>query len=74
MRNTLKLLGDLDSAAQSSETAIEIKPNFPEAHNNLGVKEQESGALDGAIACSREAIRYRPNYAHAHNNIGAIKY
>ena len=46
---TLKELGQLDAAVKSYEKAIAIKPDFAEAHNNLGNVFNELGQLDAAI-------------------------
>ena len=49
---------------------VELKPDFAEAHNNLGNALQEPGKLDEAIACYRRALELKPDYAEAHNNLG----
>ena len=42
--------GRFDELIDLLNKAIEIKPNYPEAHNNLGVALQEQGDLTAAIA------------------------
>ena len=50
--------------------ALRLKPDYAEAHNNLGIALQEQGQLAAAVAQYQEAIRLKPDYAEAHNNLG----
>jgi tetratricopeptide (TPR) repeat protein len=52
--------------------AIEIKPDFAEAHNNLGNILKNLGKIDAAEASYRRAIELKPDFAEAHNNIGNL--
>jgi hypothetical protein len=52
--------------------ALRLRPDYAEAHNNLGNVLQQQGELDEAVACHREAIRLKPNYAEAYNNLGVV--
>lgn len=54
------------------ETAIQIRPEYAEAHNHLGLVYTQTGNDEKAIAAYREAIRQQPGYADAHANLGAI--
>ncbi len=54
------------------EAAVRLRPDYAEAHNNLGLVYTQTGNDRQAIAAFREAIRQRPNYADAHANLGAI--
>jgi tetratricopeptide (TPR) repeat protein len=47
-----------------------LKPDYAEAHSNLGVTLHELGRLDEAEASCRQAIALKPDYALAHNNLG----
>jgi tetratricopeptide (TPR) repeat protein len=60
-----------DTAAEF-EAAIRMRPEFAEAHNNLGLVYTQAGDDEKAIGAFREAIRQRPDYADAHANLGAI--
>jgi predicted O-linked N-acetylglucosamine transferase (SPINDLY family) len=51
---------------------VQLKPDYAEAHNNLGNVFQQQGKLDEALACYRQALHLRPNYAKAHNNLGNV--
>ena len=48
MGNILQELGRLVEAEKSFRQAIELKPDFTEAHSNLGITLQELGKLDEA--------------------------
>ena len=50
--------------------ALELKPDYAEAHNNLGVALKDQGKLDEAVACYRRALELKPDYAEAHYNLG----
>ena len=50
--------------------ALALKPDYAEAHNNLGGALSAQGNLDEAVACYRRALALKPDYAEAHNNLG----
>jgi tetratricopeptide (TPR) repeat protein len=52
--------------------AIQIDPNYAEAHNNLGVMRYFNGEFDAAIKAFQDAIRLNPKYPEAHNNLGYL--
>jgi tetratricopeptide (TPR) repeat protein len=60
----------LDEAAAHLTEALRGKPDFPEAHNALGIDYLAQGKLDQATAEFFEAVRLKPDYASAHNNLG----
>jgi len=68
--NTLRGLGQLNTAVASYHRALEIKPDLAEAHNNLGITLQDLGQLDLAIESYRRALKIKPDYAEAHYNLG----
>jgi hypothetical protein len=47
-----------------------LKPDFAEAHNNLGNTLKELGRLDEAEASYTQAIALKPDFAEAHSNLG----
>ncbi len=65
-------MGRLDDAAKSYREAIRLKPDYTDAHNNLGNVMQALGRLDEAMAEYRMAIAADPNCAGAHNNLGIV--
>jgi tetratricopeptide (TPR) repeat protein len=62
----LSALGKLEEAIAEYRIAIELKPDYAEAHCDLGHALSASGDKHGAIAAYREAIRVRPDFAGAH--------
>ena len=41
--------------------ALELQPDFAEAHNNLGNALKDQGRLDEALACHRRALELKPD-------------
>ena len=62
--------GQIDEAIRQYQEAIRLKPDYAEAHNNLGVALGGKGQMDEAIRQFQEAIRLKPDYAEAHYNLG----
>ena len=56
----------------SYRKAIEINPNFANAHYNLGNILKDIGNLKDAELSYRKAIEINPNFANAHYNLGNI--
>ena len=54
----------------SYRKAIVLKPDFAEAHYNLGNLLQELRRFEEAEASYRKAISFKQNFALAHNNLG----
>ena len=65
----MKDQGKLDEAVACYRRALELKPDFAEAHSNLGNALKDQGKLDEAIACYRRALELKPDYAEAHSNL-----
>ena len=65
-----KELEELEGAAKMFEIALNLSPNYAEAHYNLGVVLKELDQESQAIECYRKAISINPNYPDAHNNLG----
>ena len=63
-------LGRLDEAEASLRQAIALKPDFAEAHYNLGNTLKMLGRLDEAETNYRKAIALKPDFAEALNNFG----
>jgi tetratricopeptide (TPR) repeat protein len=55
----------------SFQEAVRLRPDYAQAHNNIGLVLAQSDEDEKAIAEFREAIRLRPDYADAHANLGA---
>ncbi|HEX6813100.1 MAG TPA: tetratricopeptide repeat protein [Planctomycetota bacterium] len=60
----------LDRAISNNREAIWLKPDFVDAHCNLGIALRAKGDTDGAIASAREAIRLKPDFAEGHGILG----
>jgi uncharacterized protein (TIGR02466 family) len=63
-------LNRLDEAASTYQQAIKIKPNFFEAHGNLGTILQRQGKLDDAIKSYQAGLKINPQDARGHFNFG----
>ena len=48
------------------QEALRLKPDYAEAHNNLGIALKDQGQLTEAMAQYQEAIRLKPDYVDAH--------
>jgi tetratricopeptide (TPR) repeat protein len=60
----------LPQARAELELALRLKPDYAEAHVNLGdALERTPGRLNDAIAQYEEALRLRPDVAEARNNL-----
>src|SRR5205823_6910073 len=62
--------GAADEAIELARTALQLKPDYPEAHNNLALVLGSRGQVDEAISHYRRALELHPTYAEAHNNLG----
>jgi cytochrome c-type biogenesis protein CcmH/NrfG len=62
--------GRFDSALGSIARAIELRPETPYYHSNLGNVLQQLKRFDDAELCYRQALRLDPQLAEAHNNLG----
>ena len=60
-----------DDVLAAFRAAIRIRPDYAEAHNNLGLVLIQSGKDEEGIAALREAVRLAPAYAEARTNLGA---
>ena len=75
--NTLTCLGTLNLQQGHQEAGIrligkslELHPDQPHAHNNLGNAFRDLNRLDEALASYDRALALRPDYAEAYNNRG----
>ena len=63
--------GDLAGAAAHYQRALTIRPQAPQALNNLGNLLVGAGSKDQGIALLREAVRQWPGYPAALSNLGS---
>jgi tetratricopeptide (TPR) repeat protein len=65
------LAGRIKEAAVLYRRAIALKPDYLEAHNNLGVALASMGKIDEAMARYRGVLSLDPDYADALGNLAA---
>ena len=69
--NALIEEGKLPEAIEECRRALQISPEYPEAHNTLGNIHAKQEKYDEAIADYRAAVRADPNYPDAHNGLSS---
>jgi predicted O-linked N-acetylglucosamine transferase (SPINDLY family) len=65
-----KDLGQLEAAVTYYKRALKIKPDYIDAHNNLGNALVELGQLDAAVDHFEQALKIKPDCAEVYNNLG----
>jgi len=70
MGNTFRLLGQSTRALPCYRNTVSLKPDFAEAHNNLGAALQDLGKPVDALTAHKRATALKPDYAEAHSNCG----
>ncbi len=65
------LAGRVKEATVLYRRAIALKPDYPEAHNNLGVALAGMGKIDEAMARYRRVLALNPDHADALGNLAA---
>jgi tetratricopeptide (TPR) repeat protein len=73
--NALADQGKLSDAIEQYKQALQIKPDYAEPYNYLGVAHWNialagQGKLDVAVENFERALQIKPDYAEAHNNLG----
>ena len=68
----LQDIGKLKEAEIYTRKAIELNPDFVDAHSNLGTILKKLGNLKGAELSTRKAIELNPELAQVHSNLGTI--
>lgn len=72
LATALVLDGQLDEAFDECQRALQIRPDYAEAHNTIGMIRNRQGRFDEAIACYREAARYAPSYPEAFHGLADV--
>ena len=54
------------------QKALQIRPDYAEAHNNLANALLQKGKVDEAMVHYQKALQINPDYAEAHNNLGYV--
>ena len=65
--------GRLDAAIAELQIALELRPDYPEAWNNLGVALKQQGKLQAAIKAYSRATRLKPAWPEALFNLGVVR-
>ncbi len=68
----LEVHRDYDAAIAEYAKVVRLKPEFPEAHNNLGVAWQKKGDFQKAVESFNRALEIRPDYTEALSNRGWV--
>ena len=68
----LEIRGNIDGAIQQYTKVVELKPDSPQAHVNLGVAYKNQGALDKALESYNRALGQRADYVEALSNRGWV--
>src|SRR6185295_14888171 len=67
--------GDSDGAISAYRQALQLRPDYAEAHNNLGVLRGSQNGKQGLLEMLKElqqALRARPRFALASYNLGVV--
>lgn len=62
--------GKIEEAEKSYKKVIELKPDLPEVHYNLGIALRNLGRLDEAEKSYKKAIELKPSFPEAYYNLG----
>src|SRR5687767_360254 len=66
--------GDFERAAEAYRRAIEIEPQFAEAHANLGAVLSRLGRYEEAVLSGERALAINPRLTGARLNLGLAHY
>ena len=66
-------LGRVPEAMAHWEQALRLKPDFAEAHYNLGVALEEAGRAQEAIGHYEQALRIKPDFAEAQKELARLR-
>jgi Tfp pilus assembly protein PilF len=68
----LEVRRDYAAAVEQYARVVQLRPDFPEAHNNLGVAFRKHGDLGKAIESLDRALELRGDYSEAWSNRGWV--
>jgi Flp pilus assembly protein TadD len=63
---------DTDRAYQYLQKALQFRPAYPEALNNLGILYLRTGRRDEAVAKFEECIRVAPGFDQSYLNLARV--
>jgi Flp pilus assembly protein TadD len=64
--------GDTDRARTHLQKALQLRPEYPDALNNLGVLYLRVGNVSEALAAFRECIRISPGFDQPYLNLARL--
>jgi tetratricopeptide (TPR) repeat protein len=64
--------GDFEAAIKEYTKVVELRPDSPEAYNNLGVAQKRKGDLTSAADSFSKALKLKPDYTAAISNRGWV--
>jgi Flp pilus assembly protein TadD len=64
--------GDLEAAEERLVQALELNPEHPVIHNELGIIYRKTGRFDQARRSYEAALATYPGYHHARRNLGVL--
>ena len=67
-----KAKGEIDNAIAEYRRALELVPDYAEAHNNLGNLLKDQKKFDEAILHFESSIKIFPDNPNTHNNLGTV--
>jgi tetratricopeptide (TPR) repeat protein len=62
--------GDVDQAVELMKKAVEIRPDYIDAHGNLGQMLMSLGRQEEAVGHFQKILELEPNYIEAHGDLG----
>jgi len=68
----LEVKRDYGSAIEEYTRVVELRPDLPEAYNNLGVAFRKKGDFDKALESFSQALKLRQDYSEARSNRGWV--
>lgn len=68
----LEVSGDYDAAIKEYAKVVRLRPDLPEAHNNLGAAFKKKGDLAKAVESFGRALKLKPDYIEALSNRGWV--
>ena len=68
MGNALRNASRFEESIECYLKALEFKPEYADAHNNLGIAYAELGRFDEAVASYTRCLKVRPEHVDAHMN------
>jgi tetratricopeptide (TPR) repeat protein len=72
LADALQMQGKLDEAAQVNRQVLDLKPDYYDAHNNLGMIYNRQGLKQEAIQEFRLSLAINPDQVIVHSKIGRI--